>query len=92
VSGSGELIEPDDGVLAIGSGGSFALAAARALLKDTPLEPADIVEIAGDRSGDLRVHQHEHHRTRVIGHAKSTSVTTSALGARAALRRRFAAR
>src|SRR5437660_10725747 len=33
ISGSGELIEPDDGVLAIGSGGSYALAAARALIK-----------------------------------------------------------
>ena len=44
VSGSGELIEPDDGVLAIGSGGSFALAAARALLAATPLDPAEIVQ------------------------------------------------
>ena len=44
VSGSGELIEPDDGVLAIGSGGSFALAAARALLAATPLDPAKIVQ------------------------------------------------
>src|SRR2546422_5162613 len=43
ISGSGELIEPDDGVLAIGSGGSYALAAARALIKDTKLDPAEIV-------------------------------------------------
>ncbi|HEV2670572.1 MAG TPA: ATP-dependent protease subunit HslV [Gemmatimonadales bacterium] len=52
ISGSGELIEPDDGILAIGSGGSYALAAARALLKDTKLNPAEIVrkglEIAAD--------------------------------------------
>ena len=52
ISGSGELIEPDDGILAIGSGGAYALAAARALLKDTKLEPKDIVhrglEIAAD--------------------------------------------
>ena len=52
ISGSGELIEPDDGVLAIGSGGPYALAAARALLANTPLPPADIVrrslEIAGE--------------------------------------------
>src|SRR3982075_524920 len=46
ISGSGELIEPDDGVLAIGSGGSFALAAARALLKDTKMDPAEIVRKA----------------------------------------------
>jgi ATP-dependent HslUV protease subunit HslV len=52
ISGSGELIEPDDGILAIGSGGTYALAAARALLNDTKLEPKDIVrkglEIAAD--------------------------------------------
>ena len=44
ISGSGELIEPDDGVLAIGSGGSFALASARALMQETKLDPAEIVK------------------------------------------------
>ena len=44
ISGSGELIEPDDGVLAIGSGGSYALAAARALMGSTTLKSRDIVE------------------------------------------------
>jgi ATP-dependent HslUV protease subunit HslV len=52
VSGTGDIIEPDDGILAIGSGGSYALAAARALLKNTALEPKQIVreglEIAGE--------------------------------------------
>src|SRR5690242_4372940 len=43
ISGTGELIEPDDGVLAIGSGGAYALAAARALLANTNLEPKQIV-------------------------------------------------
>ena len=37
LSGSGELIEPDDGILAIGSGGNYALAAARALMTETEL-------------------------------------------------------
>src|SRR5260221_12107195 len=46
VSGSGELIEPDDGILAIGSGGTYALAASRALLADTKLGPQDILERA----------------------------------------------
>jgi ATP-dependent HslUV protease, peptidase subunit HslV len=46
VSGSGDVIEPDDGIVAIGSGGPFALAAARALLKYTRLEPKQIVEEA----------------------------------------------
>ncbi len=44
ISGTGELIEPDDGVLAIGSGGNYALAAARALLGRDGLNARDIVE------------------------------------------------
>jgi len=44
ISGSGELIEPDDGVLAIGSGGSYALAAARAMLSTTSLGAREVVE------------------------------------------------
>lgn len=43
ISGNGDLIMPDDGVLAIGSGGSIALAAARALLQQTGLSPTEIV-------------------------------------------------
>ena len=42
ISGTGDLIQPDDGILAIGSGGSFALAAARALAAHTTLSAADI--------------------------------------------------
>ncbi|HET7434825.1 MAG TPA: ATP-dependent protease subunit HslV [Thermoanaerobaculia bacterium] len=44
VSGNGDLIQPDDGILAIGSGGAFALAAARALMKHTPMTAAQIAE------------------------------------------------
>ena len=43
VSGGGEVLEPDDGVVAIGSGGAYALAAARALLRKTELSARDIV-------------------------------------------------
>lgn len=43
LSGSGDIIEPDDGIVAIGSGGPYALAAARALLKHGGLDPAAIV-------------------------------------------------
>ncbi len=46
VSGTGEVIEPDDGVLAIGSGGNFALAAARALMQNTDLPAHEIAEKA----------------------------------------------
>ena len=46
LSGSGEVIEPDEGVAAIGSGGGFALAAARALMRHTKLSAREIVEEA----------------------------------------------
>ena len=42
ISGTGDLIQPDDGILAIGSGGAFALAAARALVKHTTLSAQEI--------------------------------------------------
>jgi ATP-dependent HslUV protease subunit HslV len=60
VSGSGELIEPDDGILAIGSGGSFALAAARALLADTKLAPKDIVDRALHIAADICIYTNDH--------------------------------
>jgi ATP-dependent HslUV protease subunit HslV len=46
VSGNGDVIEPDDGIVAVGSGGNFALAAARALADHSKLEPAEIAEEA----------------------------------------------
>ena len=42
ISGTGDLIQPDDGILAIGSGGPYALAAARALVAHTPLSARDV--------------------------------------------------
>ena len=46
VSGNGDVIEPDDGVAAIGSGGAYALAAARALLRHSSLSAAEIAQAA----------------------------------------------
>jgi ATP-dependent HslUV protease subunit HslV len=46
ISGTGDVIEPDDGILAIGSGGPFALAAARALMRHTELAARDIAREA----------------------------------------------
>jgi ATP-dependent HslUV protease subunit HslV len=46
VSGSGDVIEPDDGVAAVGSGSAYALAAARALVAQTDLAPAEVVREA----------------------------------------------
>lgn len=44
LSGTGEVIEPDDGICAIGSGGNYALSAARALMQNTDLSAKDIAE------------------------------------------------
>ena len=46
LSGTGDLIEPDDGIVAIGSGGPYALAAAKALAAHTSLDARDIAEQA----------------------------------------------
>lgn len=56
ISGNGELIEPDDGLLAIGSGGPYALAAARALVANTDLPPAEIVRQALTIAGEICVY------------------------------------
>jgi ATP-dependent HslUV protease subunit HslV len=55
ISGSGELIEPDDGVLAIGSGGNYALAAARALMDRPDLTARDVVERSLSIAADICV-------------------------------------
>jgi ATP-dependent HslUV protease subunit HslV len=56
ISGNGELIEPDDGILAIGSGGAYAQAAARALLRETTLSPREIVEKALTIAGEICIY------------------------------------
>jgi len=53
VSGNGDVIEPDDGMCAIGSGGSYALAAARALLKHTKLTAKEIAQEAMRISSEI---------------------------------------
>lgn len=60
VSGSGELIEPDDGIVAVGSGGNYALAAARALLPDGGLDARAIVERSLAIAADICVFTNHH--------------------------------
>ena len=55
ISGTGEVIEPDDNVIAIGSGGSYALAAARALSENTDLLAKDIVRKALEIAANICV-------------------------------------
>jgi ATP-dependent HslUV protease subunit HslV len=56
VSGSGELIEPDDGILAIGSGGEYALAAARALSDNSDMAAEEIVRKSLEIAADICVY------------------------------------
>jgi ATP-dependent HslUV protease, peptidase subunit HslV len=59
VSGNGDVIEPDDGIVAIGSGGSYALAAARALVKHTKLNAREIVQEAMQLAGQICIFTNE---------------------------------
>lgn len=56
ISGGGDVIEPNDGIIGIGSGGSYAISAARALIKHTSLSAREIVEEALNISADICVY------------------------------------
>lgn len=56
ISGTGDVIEPDDNIIALGSGGSYALAAARALVKHTELSAKQIVEEAMKIAGAICIY------------------------------------
>jgi ATP-dependent HslUV protease subunit HslV len=60
VSGNGDIIEPDDGILAIGSGGSYALAAARALVAHTSLSPAEVVRKGLEIAAEICIYTNQH--------------------------------
>ena len=60
ISGTGEVIAPDDGVLAIGSGGNYALSAARALARNTDLAPKEIVRKAMEIASEICVYTNDH--------------------------------
>jgi ATP-dependent HslUV protease subunit HslV len=60
LSGTGDIIEPDADVAAVGSGGNFALAAARALLGETQLSARDIVERSLSIAADICVYTNTH--------------------------------
>ena len=61
ITGNGDVIEPEDNWIAIGSGGPFAQSAARALLDNTPLSAEDIVRKGLSIAGDICVYTSHHH-------------------------------
>lgn len=56
ISGNGDVLEPENGLIAIGSGGPYALAAAKALLENSELDPRTIVEKALGIAGDICIY------------------------------------
>jgi ATP-dependent HslUV protease subunit HslV len=60
VSGNGDVIEPDDGVAAIGSGGAYALAAARALLRHSSLSATEIARAALGVAAEICIYTNDH--------------------------------
>ncbi|MDB5901871.1 MAG: peptidase [Betaproteobacteria bacterium] len=61
ITGNGDVLEPELGLIAIGSGGPYAQAAARALLDNTDFSPADIVKRALTLAGDLCIYTNQQH-------------------------------
>lgn len=59
LSGTGDVVEPDDGLIAIGSGGNYALAAARALVHHTEMEPIEIARAAMEIAAGICVYTNE---------------------------------
>jgi ATP-dependent HslUV protease subunit HslV len=61
ITGNGDVLEPEHGIVAIGSGGAYAQAAARALLANTALSAADIVKKSLEIAGDLCIYTNQNH-------------------------------
>jgi ATP-dependent HslUV protease, peptidase subunit HslV len=61
ITGTGDVLEPERGILAIGSGGGYAQAAAMALIDNSTLEPADIVKKALGIAGEICIYTNQQH-------------------------------
>ena len=66
ITGNGDVLEPEQGVIAIGSGGAYAQAAARALLQHTELSAQDIVKQSLTIAGDLCIYTNQNHTIEVL--------------------------
>jgi ATP-dependent HslUV protease, peptidase subunit HslV len=67
ITGNGDVLEPEHGIVAIGSGGAYAQAAARALLEHTAMAPQDIVKRSLEIAGELCIYTNQHHTIEVLG-------------------------
>ena len=67
ITGNGDVLEPEQGIIAIGSGGAYAQAAARALLDHTELSARDVVKKSLEIAGDLCIYTNQHHTIETLG-------------------------
>ena len=67
ITGNGDVLEPELGIAAIGSGGAFAQAAARALLEHTEMTPAQMVKRSLEIAGDLCIYTNQSHVIETLG-------------------------
>ncbi len=66
ITGNGDVLEPEYGIIAIGSGGPYAQSAARALLENTEFSPQEIVKKSLEIAGDLCIYTNQQHRIEVL--------------------------
>jgi ATP-dependent HslUV protease subunit HslV len=66
ITGQGDVLEPEHGLVAIGSGGAYAQAAARALLENTELDPETIVRKSLSVAADLCIYTNQNHTVEVL--------------------------
>ena len=66
ITGNGDVLEPEFGIVSIGSGGAYAQAAARALLDHTEMTPAQIVKRSLEIAGDLCIYTNQQHTVETL--------------------------
>ena len=66
ITGNGDVLEPELGIAAIGSGGAYAQAAARALLENSDLTPVEIIKKSLEIAGDLCIYTNQNHVIEVL--------------------------
>jgi ATP-dependent HslUV protease, peptidase subunit HslV len=77
ITGNGDVLEPEHGIVSIGSGGAYAQAAARALLEHTDMTPEQVVKRALEIAGELCIYTNQNHTVETLG---SGSVATAPEG------------
>ena len=67
ITGNGDVLEPEHGIVAIGSGGAYAQAAARALLAHTAMTPAEVVKRSLEIAGEICIYTNQNHIVETLG-------------------------